>query len=263
MSELRISGRSEDGTHLLLVDGNDQEFTLRISDHLRAQVNQPRLASVRVDENDGISVKEVQARLRAGASFESVAREANWSIEKVERFAGPILQERAYIIDLAQKVIMKKDGGREPLTFLDVVANRLAANNVSEDSLEWNTHRREDGTWVITLNFPNREGHGSAEWIFDQNRRTISSSDDSASWLLGERSQPKINSEISNHGLVASALTQTVNPVNPVNPVIEINSAPTPRLQVIKEAEDSTDGVTKRASIPSWDEIMFGKKSDE
>ena len=253
MSELRITGRSEDGTHLLLVDGNDQEFTLRISDHLRSQVNQPRLASVRVEENSGISVKEVQAKLRAGQSFELVAAEANWPIDKVERFAGPILQERSYIIDLAHKVVMKKDGGRDPLTFFDVVINKLATSNVAPDSLEWNTHRREDGTWIITLAFPNRDGHGNAEWIFDQGRRTLTSQDDAADWLLGS-SEKKFAPEPVNHGLVATATTQ---------PVIEINSAPTPRLQVIKEAEDASDGVTKRASLPSWDEIMFGKKSDE
>ena len=257
MSELRVTGRSEDGTHLLLVDANDQEFSLRISDHLRSQVNQPRLAAVRVEENSGISVKEVQAKLRSGHSFELVAAEANWPIEKVERFAGPILQERAYIIDLAQKVVIKKEGGRDPLTFLDVVANKLASNNVSQDSLEWNTHRREDGTWVITLAFPNRDGHGNAEWIFDQARRTLATADDAADWLMGSAEKKfvaeAINQPIS-HGLVATAPTQ---------PVIEINSAPTPRLQVIKEAEDSTDGVTKRASIPSWDEIMFGKKSED
>ena len=260
MSELRITGRSEDGSHLLLVDANDQEFTLRISDHLRSQVNQPRLAAVRVDEHEGISVKEVQAKLRSGDSFELVAAEANWPIDKVERFAGPILQERAYIIDLAHKVVMKKDGGREPLIFLDVVTAKLAASNVSQDSLEWNTHRREDGTWVITLSYPNRDGHGNAEWIFDQGRRTVVSQDDAADWLIGsnEKRFDQAPSNAITHGLVASTPTQTVNP-----PVIEINSAPTPRLQVIKEAEDSSDGVTKRAAIPSWDEIMFGKKSDE
>lgn len=258
MSELRVTGRSEDGTHLLLVDANDQEFTLRISDHLRSQVNQPRLAAVRVEELSGISVKEVQAKLRSGESFELVAAEANWPIDKVERFAGPILQERAYIIDLAHKVVMKKDGGRDPLTFLDVIVNKLAASNVSQDSLDWNTHRREDGTWVITLAFPNRDGHGNAEWIFDQARKTLSACDDSANWLMGNSAEKKFTPEPTSHGLVHSAITQPVN-----SPVIEINSAPTPRLQVIKEAEDSNDGVTKRASIPSWDEIMFGKKSDE
>ena len=40
----------------------------------------------------------------------------------------------------------------------------------------------------------------------------------------------------------------------------------TPRLAVIREtptAADAEDGITARAKVPSWDEIMFGKKSEE
>ena len=87
MSELRVTGRSEDGSHLLLTDSEDREFTLRISDHLRATINQPRLASVPTENAEPtMSVKDVQARLRAGALIEDVAREAGWSYDKVERF---------------------------------------------------------------------------------------------------------------------------------------------------------------------------------
>jgi hypothetical protein len=42
--------------------------------------------------------------------------------------------------------------------------------------------------------------------------------------------------------------------------------AETPRLAVIREtpsAADSQDGITARAKVPSWDEIMFGRKSEE
>jgi hypothetical protein len=56
-----------------------------------------------------------------------------------------------------------------------------------------------------------------------------------------------------NHGLVYS---------NPA-PTVQINTAPTPRLSVIRENEDAEDGVKKRASVPSWDEIMFGTKAKE
>jgi hypothetical protein len=61
----------------------------------------------------------------------------------------------------------------------------------------------------------------------------------------------RVNEPEINHGLV-----YTNN-----NPTVTINSAPTPRLSVIRENEDQEDGVKKRASVPSWDEIMFGTKS--
>lgn len=254
MSELRVTGRSEDGSHLLLTDSEDKEFTLRISDNLRATINQPRLASVPTENPEPtMSIKELQARLRAGASIEDLAREASWSYDKVERFAGPILQERAYVLSLANAVVIKSTGS---LTFIEVVTNRLAANGVSADSLDWNTHRRDDGQWVIRLSYPNRDGHGDAVWFFDMAKRVIVSEDDGAMWIMGEVApaapvrtpEPEIS-----HGLVYS---------NPA-PTVQINTAPTPRLSVIRENEDAEDGVKKRASVPSWDEIMFGTKATE
>jgi hypothetical protein len=90
MSELRLNGKTEDGNHLSLVDGEGNNFSLRISDTLRATVNQPRLTSVpSVDTTESMSVKEIQRRLRAGESFEQIAREGQISVDKVERFSGP------------------------------------------------------------------------------------------------------------------------------------------------------------------------------
>lgn len=256
MSELRVTGRSEDGTHLLLTDHEDHEFTLRISDNLKATINQPRLASVPTeDAPPSLSVKEIQARLRAGALIEDLAREANWSFEKVERFAGPILQERAYVLSVANSVVIR-NSGREALTFIEVVTNRLSANGVSADSLYWNTHRRDDGLWVIRLNYPNTrnsiEGNGDAVWFFDMQKRTIAAEDEGASWIMGETAPVRETEPEVNHGLV---YTPTATPT------VTISSAPTPRLSVIRENEDIEDGVKKRAAVPSWDEIMFGTTS--
>ena len=252
MSELRVTGRSEDGSHLLLTDSQDHEFTLRISDNLRATINQPRLASVPTENAEPtMSVKDVQARLRAGALIEDVAREAGWSYDKVERFAGPILQERSYILSVANSVVVKNQQ-RDQVTFLDLVSGKLAANGVAADALQWNAHRRDDGQWVIRLNYPNRDGLGDAVWFFDMTKRTIVAEDEGAAWIMGE-SAPSVKAPEPelNHGLVYS------------NPTVTINSAPTPRLSVIRENEDQEDGVKKRASVPSWDEIMFGKKATD
>jgi Protein of unknown function (DUF3071) len=252
MSELRVTGRSEDGTHLLLTDHEDHEFTLRISDNLKATINQPRLASVPTeDAPPSISVKEIQARLRAGALIEDLAREANWSFEKVERFAGPILQERAYVLSVANSVVIR-NSGRDALTFIEVVTNRLTSNGVAADTLSWNTHRRDDGQWVIRLNYPNRDGIGDAVWFFDMQKRTITAEDEGASWIMGEAAPVREPEPEVSHGLVYTPTS---------TPTVTISSAPTPRLSVIRENEDVEDGVKKRAAVPSWDEIMFGTTS--
>ena len=153
MTDLRLNGKNEDGTHLSLYDNDGNQFTLRISDTLRATVNQPRLSAVPEQEVEIISIKEIQRRLRAGELVEELARENNVSIEKIERFSGPILQERVYIIDQAQQVPIRKEGGRDPVNLLGVVVSRLAPRNIDLSELSWHTWRHEDGTWTVELHY--------------------------------------------------------------------------------------------------------------
>jgi hypothetical protein len=296
MTELRLTGKTPDGVHLALTDQNGAEFSLRISDTLRATVNQPRLTSVPVaDENAAMSVKEIQRRLRAGETMDSIARDGNISVDKVERFAGPILQERIFIIDQVHGLSPRregKDGGRDNLTFLDVVISKLAPRGVDVDALDWNTWRLEDGTWTIELHYPNRDGMGVAQFTFDGQRRSITPLDDNAAWMMGEDAPARR----MDSGFVYSEPTHPSrnNIPTEVREPIRIDSAPirsvasslddlpdndptdeefeaqitreTPRLVSIRETPepaDKADGITARAKVPSWDEIMFGQKPTE
>ena len=271
MSELRLTGKTEDGSHLSLVDNAGNNFSLRISDTLRATVNQPRLSSVpAVEEVETMSVKEIQRRLRAGDSFESVARDGQISLEKVERFSGPIMQEREYILDRARELVMRKDAYRSDLTFFDVVVAKLTPRGVDQDEITWNTWRLPDGIWHIELHFPNRDGSGVATWNFDMTRRALSPTDDNGAWLIDEEPPARATS----NGMIYSAPTHPSRNEEPKREIPRIadlfepqeEKVETPRLAVIREtptAADAEDGITARAKVPSWDEIMFGKKSEE
>jgi hypothetical protein len=257
MSELRLTGKNPEGTHLTLTNPIGEEFTVRISDTLRATVNQPRLAAVVAsDDVETMSVKEIQRRLRAGETMDAIARDGHISVEKVERFAGPILQERVYILDQTFAVVLRKESARDQETFYDVVISRLAPMGVDSDSLSWNTWRIDDGTWTIDLAYPNRDGHGSATWNFDLNRRSITATNENARWMLGQEPAPRTQTP----GLVHAEPThpsRIVDSIPDPEPVRE-----TPRLVAIRETpreEDRAEGISGRAKVPSWDEIMFGR----
>jgi hypothetical protein len=276
MSELRLQGKNNEGTHITLVDNDGNEFTLRISDTLRATINQPRLTAVPAsDEEVTITVKEIQRRLRAGDAPEVIAREGNTTVDKVARFSGPILQEREYILNQARSAGLRKDSTRLDISFLDAVVNKLVPRGVDADDLSWNTWRLPDATWHIELHYPNRDGNGIASWNFDTSRRTINPTDDNGAWLIGEDAPARIIEP----GFISAEPThpsriETVAPAAPVelpganslfSPVAPVEEkAETPRLVAIRDtptAADAEDGVTARAKIPSWDEIMFGSKA--
>ena len=273
MTELRLDGKTEDGNHLALVDTDGNNYSLRISDTLRATVNQPRLSSVpAIDTAATITVKEIQRRLRAGDSFELIAREGQTTVDKVERFSGPIMQEREYILNNARQLIMRKDAHRTDLTFGDVVLAKLAPRGVDVDQISWNTWRLADGTWHIELHYPNRDGNGIATWNFDLSRRALDASDDNGAWLIDEEAPARaaapaiIYAEPTHPSRLEEVKEEAQIPT-----IADLFEAPeekseTPRLAVIREtpnAADSQDGITARAKVPSWDEIMFGRKSEE
>ena len=275
MTDLRLVGRSEDGTELELTDQDGNNFSLRISDHLRATVNQPRLVAVTsADEQIFTSVKEIQSRLRAGESADSIARATEWDIEKIDRFSGPIMQERAFVIGQALATSLRRDP-HSPTLMAAAIA-QLAPRGVDMQLVEWNTWRRDDGLWNIILSYPISTGAGEANWAFDTTNRTLVSEDDGARWISGEEkpSRPATPS----HGMVFPSENSTPAPrlvaVKPEEPIrisshpseLEIsNGTPSqsaaPREEL--EPEAKRDGVTKRIRIPSWDDIMFGKKSEE
>ena len=280
MTELRIQGKNDEGTHLKLTDNNGTEFTVRISDTLRATVNQPRLSAVpSADEDVTISVKEIQRRLRAGDAPEVIAREGNASIDKIARFSGPILQEREYILNMARNASLRKDAHRTEVTFLESVITKLVPRGVDADAITWNTWRLPDTTWHIELHYPNRGGNGVATWNFDTARNSINPTDDNGAWLIDEDAPARIIEPafISSEPDHASRYEEPVAPLAPIrvdlpganslfSPVVAEERAETPRLVSIREtptAADSEDGVTARAKVPSWDEIMFGHKKSE
>jgi len=269
--DLRLVGRSEDGNHLEFSDIHNRHYQARLSDTLRAAVNQPRLAAIKIESDEPTtSVKDVQSRLRAGESMDAISRTTDWSLEKIEKFAGPILQERAFVIAQALKSPIRRDASSP--TLQEAMISQLATHGVDVDEVEWNTHRRRDGLWDIALYYPNRDGQADAHWSFNSSTGTLTAEDDSAKWIAGEakESRPRTPSQ----GLVYP--TQ--------------NTGPAPRLVSVKEetvsievsetfefedenqdagfesdaVEDDAeaDGVVKRVKLPSWDDIMFGSKKD-
>jgi len=276
VTELRLNGKTEDGLHLSLHDNDGNEFTVRVSDTLRATVNQQRLMSVPTTDEPSVSIKEVQRLLRAGQTAEQIARDNNISIEKIERFAGPIISERIYIIDQAQQIAIRKEGGREAVTLLGVVISRLAPRNIDASELSWDSWRLEDGTWTIELHYPNNTVVGIAQWNFDATLRTVVSMDENARWMMGDEPAPR---QLPTPGLVPteashpserriidvySEFRKEVTEEEIEDIVEEIREVP--RLAVIREEPDdeaSRDGITARAKVPSWDEIMFGIKPED
>ena len=188
MQELRFVAVSEDGSYAVLaVPGRSGRFILSIDERLRAvaQGQTSRLAQYEIEVESPLRPKEIQARIRAGETAEEIADAAGIPVERVRWFEGPVLAERAYIADQAQAAAVRRagDSGGSGSRLGDIVPERLTASGATPEDGQWDSRKRGDGHWQVTLTFPSGGRLHTAEWVFDPRRRHVMPDDDNAARL--------------------------------------------------------------------------------
>jgi hypothetical protein len=194
MQELRFVAVSEDGQYAVLgVPGRSARFTLPIDERLRAVAlgQTSRLAQYEIEVESPLRPKEIQARIRAGETVEEIADAAGIAVERVRWFEGPVLAERAYMADQAQKASVRRQGDATPGPQLgEIVAERMKAFGAEADDAQWDAKKRGDGSWLVQLTFITGGRLHAAEWIFDPRRRHVLPADDNAARMSLPGSEP-------------------------------------------------------------------------
>ena len=184
MQELRLVAVSEDGTYAVLaVPGRGGRFSLPIDDRLRtvARGQFSRLAQYEIEVENPLRPKEIQDRIRAGQTADEIADAAGIPIERVRRFEGPVLAEREYRAQEAQRSTVRGHTESGPGPRLgEIVGERLTEAGAPADSLEWDSRKRSDGNWQVHLQFTIEGRPQVAEWVFDPRRRQVMPVDDLA-----------------------------------------------------------------------------------
>ncbi|MFF8957443.1 septation protein SepH [Streptomyces sp. NPDC014894] len=188
MPELRVVAVSNDGTRLVLKAADSTEYTLPIDERLRAAVrnDRARLGQIEIEVESHLRPRDIQARIRAGASAEEVAQLAGIPVERVRRFEGPVLAERAFMAERARKTPVRRPGENTGPQLGEAVQERLTLRGAEKDTLLWDSWRRDDGTWEVLLIYRVAGEPHSASWTYDPPRRLVKAVDDEARALIGE-----------------------------------------------------------------------------
>lgn len=191
MRALRYLRTSEDGGYAVLetADGGEQ-FHLPIDAALRDAVRSdlPRLSPGEPEPEPAIGPREIQMRVRAGEDPQRLAEENAMSLERVLRFARPVLDERVRMAAEARRARARRSTTEgQSVVFGEAVDARYAAHGIDPAEVRWDSRRREDGQWVIVAGWVGGDAERSAEWAFHTSSRSVVPLDDTAADLLSDR----------------------------------------------------------------------------
>ena len=188
MPELRVVAVSNDGTRLVLKAADATEYTRTSDERLRAagRGDRPRLGQIEIEVESHLRPRDIQARIRAGATAEEVAQLAGIPVDRVRRFEGPVLAERAFMAERARKTPVRRPGENSGPLLGEAVQERLLLRGAEKDTVQWDSWRRDDGTWEVLLVYRVAGEPHSASWTYDPPRRLVQAVDDEARSLIGE-----------------------------------------------------------------------------
>lgn len=196
MRPVRFVALSEDGNALVLTDEVGRLLALPVDDRLSGALRAERPAGAphppAVVHDFGsaspLSPRDIQARIRAGESAEDVARVAGVPVDRVLRYAGPVLQERAMLAQHARSTKLRNSESGASLA--QVVDVRLAQHGIDSEKISWDAYRRDDGSWRIVATWPSGKATAQAIWELDKARQVVTPHDDMAQYLCAERPTP-------------------------------------------------------------------------
>lgn len=300
MRELRVVGLEPDGSHVVLADpATGDKFRIPVDDTLRAasRGDLARLGQIQIETTSQLRPREIQARIRGGASVEQVAEEAGIPMAKVERFAYPVLLERSRAAEMAQNGHPVRPDGPAVETLLEVVSQAFRARGHNIDAATWDAWRDDDGHWVAQLQWHAGRSTNSAHWRYqpDAHGGTIVALDDIASELVDPdcaRPLRYLTPVYSARDVDDTLDTDTVSDRVPAaaEPIIldraepdRVEQAVTAEAdtrafdQPVEDAEEAYDddpqpklapqhtpGKDKRGkpALPSWDDVLLGVRSN-
>jgi hypothetical protein len=275
MRQLRLVGLNDDGSRLVLRDeAAKTDYLLPLDERLAAALrgDRARLGQLEITLESQLRPRDMQARVRAGESPADVAKAAGLPLDRVMRFVAPVVAEREHIADQALTAAVRRPGGDGPGPVLGAtVLDKLATKGISADDVTWDAWRRDDGRWTVLARYTYEGRERTAEWAYDPGARAAHAVDDDARTLSGVKPRPAeppvaVDPQAAaEHGFAPDDAAETADTVPVAAPRLaavrgEQSAIAVDQDEPAEGESDASRGKSRRAHVPSWDEIMFGRR---
>ncbi|WP_190818948.1 septation protein SepH [Saccharopolyspora pogona] len=298
MRALRVVGLDEDGESVICEDPeNGERFTVPADERLRAAArgDLTRLGQVQIEMEAQMRPREIQSRIRSGASVAQIAEASGIPEHRVERYAYPVLLERAQIAEMAQRAHPVREDGPDVQTLGEVVAHTFGMRGHEYSEANWGAWRGEDGKWVVQLTWQAGRSENRAHWVFHPGAHggTVAALDDHAADLLDPSPNRPLRTvrPVTELAREALQLDQQAQPVHermeepvaaarPEAPSLDLDTGPPAEPAEEPVAEESAEGATAEAAeddaqrkaeprrgrkshpiVPSWEDVLLGVRS--
>jgi hypothetical protein len=182
----------------------------------------------------------------------------------IERFSGPPLAERAWVSEQARACVVRP--GNEDLETLV----RRDVRGRGDNALVWDSWQRADGRWTVVAAIG--EDTPVSTWLYDPRSRSIQPDDAASHRLASEDVVVPLRPSTSTVSLPrGDARTASPDSDDTASPSADTSSndgaamddeppaAPQPEPPApATEAARGKSRKGRRASVPRWDEILFG-----
>ncbi len=208
MRQLRLVGLADDGDSLLLESPTGESYRLLLDERVRAACrgDLTRLGQIEIESDNPLRPREIQSRVRAGESAEQVAASSGMPLDRVLRFAYPVLQERSRVVAQARTAPVRPPA---PEQLGDLVEERLVGRGTDAATLEWDAWRRDDGRWAVRLSWRHGDSAHAANWSLDLGRRALQSEDPAAEQLSAEEFHARTITAVTPLAVAARAAAES------------------------------------------------------
>ena len=169
MQDLRVIG-VENGALLVAADDGER-YRIPID-----EVLQSKLRQTQPEPGNGrkLAPREIQAHIRAGMSAQDVSSITGVPLEYIQKFEGPVLAEREFVVESALAVPVHTadlDPSKEAVTFGTAIRERL--HELGAVGERWASWKEMASGWVVKLSFTANQIDHDARWSFDPRKLAL------------------------------------------------------------------------------------------
>ncbi|MBV7295548.1 DUF3071 domain-containing protein [Corynebacterium sp. TAE3-ERU12] len=267
MRELKpVANQSQPGTRIVCeVDG--EEFVLAVTDELRAlmetpttpqSVPEPEPETTPEPEPEPAAPKyimpprEIQDRVRAGATIDELVAETGMPVKRIDAFAHPVLADRARIAEQGKKSHPRRADGPAKLTLQEILAAAFTARGLELSEATWDSRRDQTGQWIVSLTWQAGHSDNTAEWSYHDegagSGTTVARNQAAAELVDPENHRPR-------RGLAA---------VSETTPIMAQEQQPEPADEdpddsdFMLNPEEERPRRRRSTVMPSWEDVLLG-----